>query len=470
MKVGATYNVEVTLKDLDISKVSSILFTLKSLRDITKQYPGDVIWDEGNSKFYIPLTQEDTLKLTLNNSVQEAQTNVDVEAQINFIDMSVAKSDITSFTLDKSLKTKLIKGNYPGEDSTIANVTLSIDGNIVYVGGGKADVLVMSVAENEDGALITITDNGDTTTAQIYNGQDGERGADGRQGVDGKSAYEIAVEHGYTGTESEWLASLKGEQGAQGPQGQTGPAGRDGRDGEQGIDGYSPVATVSKTGKVATIVITDKNGTTTSIVTDGADGQDGAPGPKGDKGDKGDTGATGPAGAAGQKGDTGPQGPQGPAGVNGIDGVDGTDGADGFSPIATVVKTNHTAAIVITDKNGTTSASISDGEKGDTGESGVYYGALPPEDEGVKVWIDPTGTPDTFVTEASARTIIESYGYQTSAQVESTVESYGYQTAEDIAELGYQTAEDVEAYGYQTEQQVRDIVQEELEAIENAQY
>ncbi len=32
-------------------------------------------------------------------------------------------------------------------------------------------------------------------------------------GTDGKSAYEIAVEHGYVGTETEWLASLKGEPG-----------------------------------------------------------------------------------------------------------------------------------------------------------------------------------------------------------------------------------------------------------------
>lgn len=32
-------------------------------------------------------------------------------------------------------------------------------------------------------------------------------------GADGKSAYEIAVEHGYVGTEIEWLASLKGEPG-----------------------------------------------------------------------------------------------------------------------------------------------------------------------------------------------------------------------------------------------------------------
>jgi hypothetical protein len=33
------------------------------------------------------------------------------------------------------------------------------------------------------------------------------------QGEEGKSAYEVAVEQGYSGTEEEWLASLKGEQG-----------------------------------------------------------------------------------------------------------------------------------------------------------------------------------------------------------------------------------------------------------------
>ncbi len=35
----------------------------------------------------------------------------------------------------------------------------------------------------------------------------------GEQGRDGKSAYEIAVAHGFTGTEEEWLDSLKGKDG-----------------------------------------------------------------------------------------------------------------------------------------------------------------------------------------------------------------------------------------------------------------
>lgn len=43
--------------------------------------------------------------------------------------------------------------------------------------------------------------------------------------VVGYSAYEIAVQNGFIGTEAEWLASLKGDTGAQGPQGPAGPAG-----------------------------------------------------------------------------------------------------------------------------------------------------------------------------------------------------------------------------------------------------
>ena len=50
-------------------------------------------------------------------------------------------------------------------------------------------------------------------------GKDGKDGADGlpgRDGIDGKSAYIIAVEHGFTGTENEWLQSLKGADGRDG--------------------------------------------------------------------------------------------------------------------------------------------------------------------------------------------------------------------------------------------------------------
>ena len=38
-------------------------------------------------------------------------------------------------------------------------------------------------------------------------------GGGGGAGIDGKSAYEIAVDNGFEGTEEEWLESLKGTNG-----------------------------------------------------------------------------------------------------------------------------------------------------------------------------------------------------------------------------------------------------------------
>ena len=45
-------------------------------------------------------------------------------------------------------------------------------------------------------------------------GPQGPQGPEGPQGDDGKSAYQIAVDNGYVGTESEWLATLKDDKGA----------------------------------------------------------------------------------------------------------------------------------------------------------------------------------------------------------------------------------------------------------------
>lgn len=48
------------------------------------------------------------------------------------------------------------------------------------------------------------------------------------KGDPGESAYQIAVDHGYVGTEEEWLESLKGATGATGATGPQGPQGEPG--------------------------------------------------------------------------------------------------------------------------------------------------------------------------------------------------------------------------------------------------
>ena len=153
----------------------------------------------------------------------------------------------------------------------------------------------------KSGVVITIVDADGETSATLHHGANGEKGTDGKSayqiaveqgyqgsesdwlsslkgdkgntgakgnpgqdGADGKSAYAIAVEHGYEDSEEKWLLSLKGEKGDTGERGEKGDAGVDGK------DGFSPIANVVKDGSITTITITDKNGTTTVTLTEGA--------------------------------------------------------------------------------------------------------------------------------------------------------------------------------------------------------
>ena len=114
-------------------------------------------------------------------------------------------------------------------------------------------------------------------------GLPGEQGTAGPVGPRGDSAYLIAVNNGFGGSESDWLASLKGKDGQQGQSGTSGASAYDIAVGK-GFSGTEQQWLDSL---------------------------------KGTKGDTGPTGPKGNAGAKGDKGDVGPQGPQGIAGVAG---------------------------------------------------------------------------------------------------------------------------------------------------------
>ena len=58
------------------------------------------------------------------------------------------------------------------------------------------------------------------------------------------------------------------------------------------------------------------------------------------------------------------------ASLKGKDGETGPAGADGFSPTAIVEQTDTGAKITITDKNGTTTATVNNGKDGASGEGG----------------------------------------------------------------------------------------------------
>ena len=114
----------------------------------------------------------------------------------------------------------------------------------------------------------------------------------GAQGIQGLSAYQVAVQRGFKGTEDEWLISLKGEKGETGPKGDKGDTGEKGATGERGPQGLQ--------------------------------GERGLQGVQGEKGEQGIQGPVGPKGEQGEQGIQGIQGPQGEPGPQGPKGDTGS--------------------------------------------------------------------------------------------------------------------------------------------------
>ena len=143
-------------------------------------------------------------------------------------------------------------------------------------------------------------------------------------GRDGKSAYEIAVENGFVGTEAEWLASLKGKDGINGIDGRDGADGKDGENGINGINGKD-----GKDGINGRDGVDGKDGYTPVKGIDYFDGKNGKDGVQGEKGEKGYTPIKGVDYFDGVKGDKGDKGDTGAQGIQGIQGVKGDKGEKG---------------------------------------------------------------------------------------------------------------------------------------------
>lgn len=190
-------------------------------------------------------------------------------------------------------KIKKLIGNLDNlETETKKNLVAAIN-EVLSKGGGGSAILAMRV---EGGYIQYTTDNktwknliavselkgakGDAFTYEDFtpeqlaalkgapgqDGADGAPGEDGADGADGKSAYEIAVDNGFDGTEAEWLASLKGADGQDGAPGADGQNGEDGADGANGKSAYEIAVEQGFVGTKAEWLASLKG-------ADGADGQ-----------------------------------------------------------------------------------------------------------------------------------------------------------------------------------------------------
>lgn len=137
----------------EYENVSDVIFFLKSGDyTIKKKYPGDTSVTYVDGVYKVGYTQAETIRL-------DEKVFARLQAQINFNNLNVAKTEEMHIRIVDTVGTDII-----------GDVSGSMDDEV-------------------------ITLNADSV---IY-------------GADGKSAYEIAVEHGFTGTEEEWLASLRSD-------------------------------------------------------------------------------------------------------------------------------------------------------------------------------------------------------------------------------------------------------------------
>lgn len=132
--------------------------------------------------------------------------------------------------------------------------------------------------------------------------------------VVGYSAYEIAVQNGYVGTEEEWVASLKGKDGTVSFEALTEEQ-RQSLKGDKGdpftYSDFTPEQLEALKGPK------------------GDRGEVGPQGEAGPKGDRGEAGPAGPQGEVGPQGEIGPKGERGPQGPKGDKGDTGPKGDKG---------------------------------------------------------------------------------------------------------------------------------------------
>ena len=116
MKQGSTFVLIVNL-NVDLSRIDSVIFTLKN-KDVTLTKEN---WTYNNGKFDLPFTQEETVQL---------QGRTRIEAQINFADGNVAKTQIKDIYIKETLATRIIDDNVATQEGR--EVELVVEEDVIF--------------------------------------------------------------------------------------------------------------------------------------------------------------------------------------------------------------------------------------------------------------------------------------------------------------------------------------------------
>lgn len=212
MMSGATYIVLFEFDETMIDNIDTVIFTFAGLNTITKKYPKEVVYKDG--LFAVSFTQEDTYALA-----GVGGCYVKTEALVVFKNKSVEKKRLRQISINGTLNNTVIEGNTPSADNILDRITFDISGSVIVA---RADSSGVISPEDIEKAVSDYLEKNPVTGIKGEKGDPGEPGPKGdpgnpgEPGRDGKSAYDVAVENGFVGTESEWLESLKGADGNDG--------------------------------------------------------------------------------------------------------------------------------------------------------------------------------------------------------------------------------------------------------------
>ena len=194
-----------------------------------------------------------------------------------FPSSTVEEINVPTIELEPEANGVTIVVTDPDGQSTAATITNGKDGRDGKDGASPT----IELSPIEDGVTIVVTDpDGKSMAATITNGKDGQNGKNGvspkiellpiEDGVEisvttpnsgasafiynGESAYDIARNEGFEGTEAEWLETLKGEKGDNGAKGDKGDKGDTGAQGPKGDVGPAYTLTAADKSAIATAV------------------------------------------------------------------------------------------------------------------------------------------------------------------------------------------------------------------------
>lgn len=231
--------------------------------------------------------------ITSTTAVIQPGTNKTVEELINAISKQNDVRSIRETTIvnsGRTLRFVYTDGEITDVDlpETVKAISLQKNGdtNIMTITNTNGNTQIFNIEDGKEYNVIATSDNVhivreedtestpksvtfkisvDTVAGEKGDkGDKGDTGNAGTNGQDGKSAYQIAVDNGFVGTEQEWLTSLKGQDGTNGTNGTDGQDGSDGQDGQDGITPH-----IDQTSKHWMIGDTD-----TGVVAEGKDGSD----------------------------------------------------------------------------------------------------------------------------------------------------------------------------------------------------